>query len=206
MAINNAIKHPYEDDQRNINFGEMLDYIKRSYDDVNTQNDLATVLGVSKDTISNIKQGNTSVSDDFISKVMARFEGVFNIQWLKGRSKIRLQKDVSPEEKADRKIDEGSAVNAALAAKDVTIASKDETIASKNQTIESKDQTIASLERELKTKDVMIDMLRERVNELKELRQQPKPQLASESTPDKSDKHYPDMDEEPLFPMGVAEP
>ena len=206
MAINNAIKHPYEDDQRNINFGEMLDYIKRSYDDVNTQNDLATVLGVSKDTISNIKQGNTSVSDDFISKVMARFEGVFNIQWLKGRSKIMLQKDVSPEEKADRKIDEGSAVNAALAAKDVTIASKDETIASKNQTIESKDQTIASLERELKTKDVMIDMLRERVNELKELRQQPKPQLASEPTPEKSDKHYPDMDEEPLFPMGVAEP
>ena len=206
MAINNAIKHPYEDDQRNINFGEMLDYIKRSYDDVNTQNDLATVLGVSKDTISNIKQGNTSVSDDFISKVMARFEGVFNIQWLKGRSKIMLQKDVSPEEKSDRKIDEGSAVNAALAAKDVTIASKDETIASKNQTIESKDQTIASLERELKTKDVMIDMLRERVNELKELRQQPKPQLASEPTPDKQDKHYPDMDEEPLFPMGVAEP
>ena len=206
MAINNAIKHPYEEDQRNINFGEMLDYIKRSYDDVNTQNDLATVLGVSKDTISNIKQGNTSVSDDFISKVMARFEGVFNIQWLKGRSKIMLQKDVSPEEKADRKIDEGSAVNAALAAKDVTIASKDETIASKNQTIESKDQTIASLERELKTKDVMIDMLRERVNELKELRQQPKPQLASESTPDKQDNHYPDIDEEPLFPMGVAEP
>ena len=206
MATNNAIKHPYEDDQRNINFGEMLDYIKRSYDDVNTQNDLATVLGVSKDTISNIKQGNTSVSDDFISKVMARFEGVFNIQWLKGRSKIMLQKDVSPEEKADRKIDEGSAVNAALAAKDVTIASKDETIASKNQTIESKDQTIASLERELKTKDVMIDMLRERVNELKELRQQPKPQLASEPSPEKSDKHYPDMDEEPLFPMGVAEP
>ena len=184
----------------------MLDYIKRSYDDVNTQNDLATVLGVSKDTISNIKQGNTSVSDDFISKVMARFEGVFNIQWLKGRRKIMLQKDVSPEEKSDRKIDEGSAVNAALAAKDVTIASKDETIASKNQTIESKDQTIASLERELKTKDVMIDMLRERVNELKELRQQPKPQLASEPTPDKQDKHYPDMDEEPLFPMGVAEP
>ena len=206
MATNNAIKHPYEDDQRNINFGEMLDYIKRSYDDVNTQNDLAIVLGVSKDTISNIKQGNTSVSDDFISKVMARFEGVFNIQWLKGRSKIMLQKDVSPEEKADRKIDEGSAVNAALAAKDVTIASKDETIASKNQTIESKDQTIASLERELKTKDVMIDMLRERVNELKELRQQPKPQLASEPSPEKSDKHYPDMDEEPLFPMGVAEP
>ena len=206
MAINNAIKHPYEDDPRNINFGEMLDYIKRSYDDVNTQNDLATVLGVSKDTISNIKQGNTSVSDDFISKVMARFEGVFNIQWLKGRRKIMLQKDVSPEEKSDRKIDEGSAVNAALAAKDVTIASKDETIASKNQTIESKDQTIASLERELKTKDVMIDMLRERVNELKELRQQPKPQLASEPTPDKQDKHYPDMDEEPLFPMGVAEP
>ena len=161
MATNSGVKHPYEDDQRNINFGVMLDYIKRNYDDINTQNDLATFLGVSKDTISNIKQGNTTVSDDFISKVMQGFEGVFNIHWLKGRSPIMLQKDVSPEEKRNSGIDQSSLVNATIAAKDSEIAAKD--------------KTIASLEREIKTKDDMIDLLRERVSELKEQRQQSQP-------------------------------
>ena len=191
MATNSGMKHPYEDDQRNINFGEMLDYIKRNYDDINTQNDLATFLGVSKDTISNIKQGNTSVSDDFISKVMQGFEGVFNIHWLKGRSPIMLQKDVSPEEKRNGDIDHSSLVNA-------TIAAKDNEIAAKNK-------TIASLEREIKTKDDMIDLLKERVSELKEQRQQLQPAQAPQPA-EKPAKPYPEMDEEPLFPMGVAEP
>lgn len=166
---NNNIKRPYEDDQRNKNFGELLDYIRRMYKDIGSQLAFAQFIGVNKDTISNIKQGNTGVSDAVIAKVMEAFPDVFNLRWLQGKSKVMLQKDVSPEEqRSGDTIDQGSAFNAALAAKD---------------------KTIASLERELKTKDDMIAMLKERVDELKRPR-----------------NYLTDEDQDWPKPMGVAEP
>lgn len=183
MATNNKLKRPFEDDQRNINFGVLLDYIRRNREELKSQLAFAQFIGVNKDTISNIKQGNTGVSDAVISKIMEAFPDTFNIEWLMGRSPIMLQKDVSAEEKrSGGQIDNGSAVNAALAAKDVAIASKDEVIA-------TKDKAIASLERELKTKDDMIAMLKERVDELKRPR-----------------NYLTDEDQDWPKPMGVAEP
>ena len=180
---NNNIKRPYEDDQRNKNFGELLDYIRRMYKDIGSQLAFAQFIGVNKDTISNIKQGNTGVSDAVIAKVMEAFPDVFNLRWLQGKSAIMLQKDVSPEEqRSGGQIDNGSAINAALAAKDVTIAAKDEVIA-------TKDKAIASLERELSTKNDMIAMLKERVDELKRPR-----------------NYLTDEDQDWPKPMGVAEP
>lgn len=119
-----------QDRQRNNNFAAAFDYLRRNLG-ITTQGELAKRMGVNKDTITNILNYYTPVTEDKISKLMAAFEGVFNLQYLRGESDTMLAAEVTkggtppltpPLEGAGNT--EGSdteVVNALLAAKDDTI-------------------------------------------------------------------------------------
>lgn len=80
--------------QRNNNFAAAFDYLKR-FHGITTQGDLAKAMGVNKDTITNILRFYTPVTEDKISKLMAAFDGMFNIQYLRGESDTMLARDVA---------------------------------------------------------------------------------------------------------------
>lgn len=83
-----------QDRQRNNNFAAAFDYLRRNLG-ITTQGELAKRMGVNKDTITNILNYYTPVTEDKISKLMAAFEGVFNLQYLRGESDTMLAGDVT---------------------------------------------------------------------------------------------------------------
>lgn len=83
-----------QDRQRNNNFAAAFDYLRRNLG-ITTQGELAKRMGVNKDTITNILNYYTPVTEDKISKLMAAFEGVFNLQYLRGESDTMLAEDVT---------------------------------------------------------------------------------------------------------------
>lgn len=83
-----------QDRQRNNNFAAAFDYLRRNLG-ITTQGKLAKAMGVNKDTITNILNYYTPVTEDKISKLMAAFEGVFNLQYLRGESDTMLAGDVT---------------------------------------------------------------------------------------------------------------
>lgn len=131
-----------EDKTRNNNFAAALDYLKRQSDKKLYQKDLAEMLGVTEDTISNIIHYRTAVSEDMITQLQTISGCVFNLQWLRGQSDVMLAKDVPvaclPNNNAQllaAKDESIAALKSELAAKDATIAAKDDLIASLQQQI-----------------------------------------------------------------------
>lgn len=137
--------------KRNENFAVALAYLK-DRGDIETQKELALLMGVSEDTISRILKGG-SVSESTITKLHAATKGLFNLQWLHGQSDVML----SAEAIAAR---QSSPTVALLAAKDETIASLKREIAAKDETIAAKDGIIA-------TKDKLIDTLQQQIDDLR---------------------------------------
>ena len=149
--------------KRNNIFAEAFKWIKAHRDregkGVKYQKDLAALVGVSEDTITRIMRNQTEVTDDFLCKFNEAFGNVFNYQWLRGEDDepmlaAELGKSI-PHPSAPM-IDNGSAINAALAAKDETIetlkilnASLQRTIADKEEIIKARDARIITLERQL---------------------------------------------------------
>lgn len=95
--------------KRNENFSEAFRYIRRNTG-VRFQNELADMVGVSKDTITRILRCYTEATDDFLDKFNAAFGDIFNYQWLRGNSEIMLAKDVKPEPKPQPRTEAEGAV------------------------------------------------------------------------------------------------
>lgn len=149
--------------KRNKIFAEAFKWIKAHRDNegkgVKYQKDLAALVGVSEDTITRIMRDQTEVTDDFLCKFNEAFDNVFNYQWLRGEDNepmLAAELGKSNPHPSAPMIDNGSAINAALAAKDETIetlkariADLKDTIAAKEEIIKARDARIIALERQL---------------------------------------------------------
>jgi transcriptional regulator with XRE-family HTH domain len=145
--------------KRNNIFAEAFRWIKKNVEGVRYQKDLAARIGVSEDTITRIMRDQTEVTDDFLCKFNEAFDNIFNYQWLRGEDNepmlaANLGKN-NPHPSAPT-IDNGSAINAALAAKDETIETLkarivdlQQTIADKVDIIKAREARIVDLERQL---------------------------------------------------------
>ena len=131
--------------------GYFLEAVRRLKAQGYSQKDIVKAAGLSQNAISKIKTGQNNAGDDTINKLCT----AFNLNpdfFYRGSQKLTL------EEKTHQSpmIDNGSAINAALAAKDETIATlkariadlKD-TIAAKEEIIKARDARIIALERQL---------------------------------------------------------
>ena len=145
--------------KRNNIFAEAFRWIKKNVEGVRYQKDLAARIGVSEDTITRIMRDQTEVTDDFLCKFNEAFDNIFNYQWLRGEENHPMLAEElykkNPHTSAPM-IDNGSAINAALAAKDETIetlkariADLKDTIAAKDAIIRARESRILELEHQL---------------------------------------------------------
>ena len=145
--------------KRNNIFAEAFRWIKKNVEGIKYQKDLAARIGVSEDTITRIMRDQTEVTDDFLCKFNEAFDNVFNYQWLRGEDNepmLAADLDRGNPHLSATMIDSGSAINAALAAKDETIETLkarivdlQSTIADKVEIIKARDARIIALERQL---------------------------------------------------------
>ena len=143
--------------KRNNIFAEAFRWIKKNVEGIKYQKDLAARIGVSEDTITRIMRDQTEVTDDFLCKFNEAFDNVFNYQWLRGEDNepiLAAELGKSNPHPSAPTIDNGSAINAALAAKDETIETLkarivdlQRTIADKEEIIKTRDARIVDLER-----------------------------------------------------------
>lgn len=143
---------------RNNIFAAAFDYLKREKG-IKTQKRLAELMGVSEDTITRILKDRTEVTEDIITKLQTASGCIFNLQWLRGEDdEPMLAADIGNKNmhQSASIIDSGSAINAALAAKDETIETLKarivelkSTIADKEDMIKARDARIVELEQKL---------------------------------------------------------
>ena len=131
--------------------GYFLEAVRRLKAQGYSQKDIVKAAGLSQNAISKIKTGQNNAGDDTINKLCT----AFNLNpdfFYRGSQQFTL------EEKPHQSpmIDNGSAINAALAAKDETIetlkariADLQRTIADKEDMIKSRDERIIALKRQL---------------------------------------------------------
>ena len=131
--------------------GYFLEAIRRLKAQGYTQKDIVEAAGLSQNAISKIKTGQNNAGDDTINKLCI----AFNLNpdfFYRGSQQFTL------EEKTHQSpmIDNGSAINAALAAKDETIETLkarivdlQRTIADKEEIIKAREARIIDLERQL---------------------------------------------------------
>lgn len=142
--------------KRNENFAAVLAYLKNR-GDIETQKDLAELMGVSQDTISRILKGG-SVSESTITKLHAATKGMFNLQWLHGQSDVMLSAEaIAARQSSPTQPDMTAAL---LIAKDEAIASLKRELAAKDDVIVAKDVIIS-------TKDKLIDTLQQQIDALR---------------------------------------
>ena len=159
-------KKEVENKTRNNNFAAALDYLKRQSGQRLYQKDLAEMLGVTENTISNIIKYRTAVSEDMITQLQTVSGGVFNLQWLRGQSDVMLAKDVQPgvPPTAPAVTDWASV---ALAAKDETIEGLKRELDGKDKIIATKDAQLADRDRIIAAKDAHIDTLQQQLSALR---------------------------------------
>lgn len=131
--------------------GYFLEAVRRLKAQGYSQKEIVKAAGLSQNAISKIKTGQNNAGDDTINKLCT----AFNLNpdfFYRGSQQFTL------EEKTHQSpiIDNGSAINAALAAKDETIetlkalnASLQRTVADKEEIIKARDARIIELERKL---------------------------------------------------------
>ena len=149
--------------KRNNIFAEAFKWLKAHRDNegkgIKYQKDLAAIIGVSEDTITRIMRDQTEVTNDFLCKFNEAFDNVFNYQWLRGEDNepmLAAEPGKNNPRPSAPMIDNGSAINAALAAKDETIETLkarivdlQHTIDDKVEIIKARDARIVDLERQL---------------------------------------------------------
>ena len=124
--------------KRNENFAAVLAYLK-GRGDIETQKDLAKLMGVSEDTISRILKGG-SVSESTITKLHAATKGLFNLQWLHGQSDVMLSAEaIAARQSSHTPTDTTAAL----------LAAKEETIAALHSQLSDKDRLIAALQQQV---------------------------------------------------------
>lgn len=135
---------------RNNIFAEALRWLKKNWNGIKYQKDVAAKVGVSEDTITRIMRDQTEVTDDFLCKFNEAFDNVFNYQWLRGEDpEHMLMVDVIESRKEDTNIDLSSMTNA-------TISAYIETVESLKRELRTKDDLIQSLRDQLAAKDQLI--------------------------------------------------
>lgn len=119
-----------------------------------TQKDIVKAAGLSPNTISKIKTGQNNAGDDTINKLCNAFN--LNPDFFYRCSKQFKMEEKEQQPASAPTIDNGSAINAALAAKDETIETLkarivdlQRTIADKEEIIKARDARIIALERQL---------------------------------------------------------
>ena len=166
-----------KDKTRNNIFAAAIDEIRRREGKI-TQLELAKRMGVNKDTITNILRYRTAVTDDIITRLQTSSGCIFNLQWLRGESDVMLAADVDnrPAPVADNlhestHIDQGSLMNATIAAQQTSIESLKRELAkaeeSAKREVAAKDETISVLRGQLATKDALIESLQQQVSDLR---------------------------------------
>ena len=119
-----------------------------------TQKDIVKAAGLSPNTISKIKTGQNNAGDDTINKLCTAFK--LNPDFFYRGSKQFKMEEKEQQPVSAPTIDNGSAINAALAAKDETIETLkarivdlQRTIDDKKEIIRARDARIVDLERQL---------------------------------------------------------
>ena len=136
--------------------GYFLEAVRRLKVQGYSQKDIVKAAGLSQNAISKIKTGLNNAGDDTINKLCTAFN--LNPDFFYRGSK-QFEMDEKEQQPASAPtIDNGSAINAALAAKDETIENLKErivdlqrTIADKEEIIKARDERIITLERQLAT-------------------------------------------------------
>lgn len=134
--------------------GYFLEAIRRLKAQGYSQKDIVKAAGLSQNAISKIKTGQNNAGDDTINKLCT----AFNLNpdfFYRGSQQFTLEEKTHQEPSAPM-IDNGSAINAALAAKDETIetlkariSDLQQTIADKIEIIKARDARILELERRI---------------------------------------------------------
>lgn len=134
--------------------GYFLEAIRRLKAQGYTQKDIVEAAGLSQNAISKIKTGQNNAGDDTINKLCTAFN--LNPDFFYRRSKQFKMDEKCQHPASAPMIDNGSAINAALAAKDETIETLKEridelkqTIADKIEIIKFREARITELERQL---------------------------------------------------------
>lgn len=133
--------------------GYFLDAIRLLKAEGYTQKDIVEAAGLSQNAISKIKAGQNNAGDDTINKLCNAFK--LNPDFFyRGSKQFKMEEKKQPA--SAPMIDNGSAINAALAAKDETIETLkarivdlQRTIADKEEIIKARDERIIALERQL---------------------------------------------------------
>jgi transcriptional regulator with XRE-family HTH domain len=119
-----------------------------------TQKDIVKAAGLSQNTITKIKTGQNNAGDDTINKLCNAFK--LNPDFFYRGSKQFKMEEKDQQLASAPTIDNGSAINAALAAKDETIETLkarivdlQQTIADKVEIIKAREARIVDLERQL---------------------------------------------------------
>lgn len=120
---------------------------------IKKQEDVAKAMGATRANVSLALNGNPAVlTDNFLMRFTKAYSGIFNFDWLisgDGEMLTINQPQTQQETSKSNYIDNGSILNALLAAKDETIAAMQDQLAAKEEIIQAKDELIAALRAQL---------------------------------------------------------
>lgn len=165
------------DPKRNHIFAAAIDELRRREGKKLSQKEIADRMGVTEDTISRIMRLHNQVTEDIITRLQTASGCIFNLQWLRGESEIMLAADAdrapvaanNPHESTH--IDQGSLMNATIAAQQTSIESLKRELAkaeeSSKHELAAKEETISALRGQLATKDALIGTLQQQVADLR---------------------------------------
>lgn len=164
------------DPKRNHIFAAAIDELRRREGKRLSQKEIADRMGVTEDTVSRIMRLHNQVTEDIITRLQTASGCIFNLQWLRGESDIMLAADADKAPVADNlhestHIDQGSLMNATIAAQQTSIESLKRELAkteeSAKRELAAKDETISALRGQLATKDALIEALQQQVADLR---------------------------------------
>jgi len=164
------------DPKRNHIFAAAIDELRRREGKKLSQKEIAERIGVTEDTISRIMRLHNQVTEDIITRLQTASGCIFNLQWLRGESDVMLAADADKAPVANNlhestHIDQGSLMNATIAAQQTSIESLKREVAkteeSAKRELAAKEETISALRGQLATKDALIESLRQQVDDLR---------------------------------------
>ncbi len=164
------------DPKRNHIFAAAIDELRRREGKKLSQKEIADRMGVTEDTVSRIMRLHNQVTEDIITRLQTASGCIFNLQWLRGESDVMLAADADKAPVADNlhestHIDQGSLMNATIAAQQTSIESLKRELAkteeSAKRELAAKDETISALRGQLATKDAYIESLQQQVTDLR---------------------------------------
>ena len=119
---------------------------------VKTQKELAEKIGIGETPVSHLMQGTSLPSTETLLKMNEVFGGIFNLDYFGGDSDVMLVEDLKEE-----KGQPGFGGKSYL----------DEIVTMLREKVSDKEDKIASLERELATKDELVESMKQQVSDLR---------------------------------------